>query len=84
MWRVPRPHLVHFLSDEGVVPEGFEEGEWLVDGVGNVQLCVYEVLEQRLFQGVGHSEHPRERGRLRGQRQRLPGTWGVALAAMGT
>lgn len=36
--------LVHSLSDEVPVSEGFEEGEGLVDGVGNCHLLVYEVL----------------------------------------
>lgn len=50
--------LVHSLSDEGIVPERFEEGEWLVDGIGDVHLHVYEMLEKSLFQGFGQSEHP--------------------------
>lgn len=59
----PQPHLVHSLSDEGFVPERFEEGEWLVDGIGDVHLHVYEMLEKSLFQGFGQSEHPiREAG----------------------
>lgn len=63
----PQPHLVHSLSDEGFVPERFEEGEWLVDGIGDVHLHVYEMLEKSLFQGFGQSEHPMKRGRLRRQ-----------------
>lgn len=63
----PQPHLVHSLSDEGFVPERFEEGEWLVDGIGDVHLHVYEMLEKSLFQGFGQSEHPIKRGRLRRQ-----------------
>lgn len=63
----PQPHLVHSLSDEGFVPECFEEGEWLVDGIGDVHLHVYEMLEKSLFQGFGQSEHPIKRGRLRRQ-----------------
>ena len=62
-----QPHLVHSLSDEGFVPERFEEGEWLVDGIGDVHLHVYEMLEKSLFQGFGQSEHPIKRGRLRRQ-----------------
>lgn len=50
--------LVHSLSDEGIVPERFEEGERLVDGIGDVHLRVYEMLEKSLFQGLGQSEHP--------------------------
>lgn len=45
----PQPHLVHSLSDEGFVPGRFEEGEWLVDGIGDVHLHVYEMLEKSLF-----------------------------------
>lgn len=63
----PQPHLVHSLGDEGFVPERFEEGEWLVDGIGDVHLHVYEMLEKSLFQGFGQSEHPIKRGRLRRQ-----------------
>lgn len=61
MWRLPRPHLVYSVRDDGVVSEGFEERERLVDGIRDVQLLVFEVLEKSLFQGLGHSEHPRER-----------------------
>lgn len=42
---VSATHPVHCLSDEGVVSEAFEEGKWLVYGIGNLQLLVYEVLE---------------------------------------
>ena len=73
----PQPHLVHSLSDEGFVPERFEEGEWLVDGIGDVHLHVYEMLEKSLFQGFGQSEHPMKRGRLRrhGKSSQEHGEW---------
>lgn len=50
--------LVHSLSDEGIVSECFKEGERLVDGIGDVQLRVYEMLKKSLFQGLGQGEHP--------------------------
>lgn len=70
--------LVHSLSDEGIVSECFKEGERLVDGIGNVQLRVYEMLKKSLFQGLGQGEHPIKRGRLdaglpTGVSQVLPG-----------
>lgn len=49
---------VHTLGDEGFVAEAFEEGKWLVYGIGDLQLLVHEVLEKSLFQGSCHSEHP--------------------------
>lgn len=79
LWRAHRPHLVHSLSDEGIVSECFKEGERLVDGIGDVQLRVYEMLKKSLFQGLGQGEHPIKRGRLRKQRQKVSGAWGVAL-----
>lgn len=42
-------HPVHCLSDEEVVSEAFEEGKWLVYGIGNLQLLVYELLEKSVF-----------------------------------
>lgn len=51
-------HPVHTLGDERFVAEAFEEGKWLVYGVGDLQLLVHEVLEKSLFQGPCCSEHP--------------------------
>ena len=52
MWRVHRPHLVHFFSDEVVVSEGFKERERLVGGIGDVHLCLNEVLEKNLLNSL--------------------------------
>lgn len=51
-------HPVQSLSDEGVVSEAFEEGKWLVDGISDLQLLMYEVLKKSLFQGPGHGGSP--------------------------
>lgn len=42
-------HPVHSLSDEEVVSEAFKEGKWLVDGISDLQLLMYEVLKKSLF-----------------------------------